>query len=262
MNKFLTTTAIVLAAGSAHAGTGEAHSADPSPLSVEIATSIAKGADGNFGATTSFGIDLTAGVAGTGVELSIDDSGDITVDEWALGAEVGGMNITFGDQGQVFVEGENGTTLEAPTMTESLAVTAGPMAVAIGFTDVKTDAMDISNVQGMYAMGFGGLNLQASGDYNINSENWLVGTRVETEVKGFGVGGVMTYGSANETFAFEADATAFGVTGYLNGDADEIAQNAGASYEMMLGEMGIDTSVNYNIDSGNVTPSLELSFNF
>lgn len=266
MNKFLTTTALVLAAGSAHAGTGEAHAAAPSPLSGEIKTVIAKGADGNFGATTSVGIDITAGVAGTGVELSIDDSGDITVDEWALGAEVGGMAVTFGDQGQVFVEGENGTTLAAPAMTESIAVVTGPVAVAIGFTDVKADVTDISNVQGMYAMGTDvaglGLGMQVSGDYNINSEEWLVGGRVETAVSNFGLGGVMTYGSAAETVAFEADVTAYGLTGYLNGDADDMAQNIGTSYDMTVGAMTVDSGVNYNIDSGDVTPAVELSFNF
>lgn len=263
MNKFLTVTAFVLAAGSAHAGTGEEHT---SPLSGEIKTVIAKGDDGKFGATTSVGIDLTAGVAGTGVELSIDDAGEVTVDKWALGAEVGGMAVTFGDQGQVFVEGENGATLAAPTMAESLAVAVGPVAVALGFTDVKSDVTDISNVQGMYAMGVTAgafdLGVQASGDYDLNSEEWLVGGRVETAVSNFGLGGVMTYGSAAETIAFEADVTAYGLTGYLNGDADDMAQNVGASYDMVFGDMAVDSGVNYNIDSGDVTPSVELSFNF
>lgn len=260
MNKFLTTTALVLAAGSAHAGTGEAQ------LSGEIETAIAKGDDGKFGATTTFGIDLTTGVAGTGVSLNVDDAGDITVDEWALGAEVAGASITFGDQGSVFIEGETTATLAAPTMTESLAVGYGPVAVAVGFSDVKTDVTDISNVQGMYAMNtsVAGLDLgvATSGDYNINSEEWLVGGRVDTAINGFGVGGAMTYGSADETFAFEADATVFGLTGYLNGDADDMSQNVGGSYEVFVGELTVDTGVNYNIDSGDLAPSVGLGFNF
>lgn len=266
MNKFLTTTALVLAAGSAHAGTGEAHAAAPSPLSGEIETTIAKGDDGKFGATTTFGIDLTAGVAGTGVSLVVDDAGDITVDEWALGAEVAGASVTFGDQGSVFVEGEDGATLAAPTMTESLAVGYGPAAVAVGFSDVKADVTDISNVQGMYALNtnVGGLDMgvATSGDYNFNTEEWLVGGRVDTAINGFGIGGAMTYGSADEKIAFEADATAFGITGYLNGDADDLAQNVGGSYEVLVGELTVDTGVNYNIDSGELAPSAGLSFNF
>jgi hypothetical protein len=265
MNKFLTTTAFVLVAGSAHAGVGEAHT-KPSPLSGDITTSITKGADGNFGATTTFGIDLTAGVVGTGVELAIDGDGNVAVDEWALGADIAGAQVTFGDQGSVFIEGENGATLATPAITESLAVAYGPAAVAVGFSDVTSDVTDISNVQGLFAMGtnVGGLELglQTSGDYNLNSEEWLVGGRVETAVGGYAVGGAATYGSADEKIAFEADATVFGITGYLNGDADDLAQNVGGSYAMAVGDLGIDSGVNYNVDSGEVTPSVEIGFNF
>ena len=62
-------------------------------------------------------------------------------------------------------------TLAAPAMTESVKVSVGDAAVAVGFTNWTTDVTDISNIQGSYAIGeVAGLNVTASGDYNLDSE--------------------------------------------------------------------------------------------
>lgn len=259
MHKILTTTALVMVAGAASAQ----DAAPTGPvITGEIETVIAKTAAGDFGATTSFGLDVMAGPVGTGMEFAVNDEGTVGLDAWAIGTQVGDMGISFGDQGNIFVEGENGETLEDPAMAESIAVSYGPAAVALGFAAIGTDVTDVENVQGMYFTSLGALDLTTSGDYNFDTKDYVVGSRVATEFKGYGLGGTMTYGSASENIAFEADATAFGVTAYFNGDQDDMAQNVGGSYAMGLGDMTAETALNYNIDSEELKPSITVGFAF
>lgn len=256
MSKLLTTTALVMF-------TGTAMAAD---LSGEITVDIEENAAGDWGATTSFDLGISAGDIATGaMSFVVDSEGDVALDEYAIGTPVAGAFISFGDQGNAWIDSEDGSTLADPAMEESIMVSAHGATMAIGWTDIEADATEISNVQGLYGMtiGAGAAHVTTAGDYNFNSEEWTIGGRADTFLsEDIGAGAAMTYGSADETIGYEADATAYGVTAYLNGDQDDMAQNVGGSYTYNLNGIKLGAGVNYNIDSEETTPSASVAFAF
>jgi hypothetical protein len=209
-------------------------------------------------------VDVTGGAGAVALGFTATDGGDLNLDTWTVGTAVSGVGLAFGNDNSVFVEGEDGATLLAPAMTESVKVTVGDAAVAVGFTDWTADITDVSNIQGAYTIGTTIANITASGDYNVNSEEWAVGGRATTEglISNVALGGTVTYGSEAEVFAFEADATVMGITGYLNGDQNDTLQNVGGSYSYNIGAANLEGGVNYNIDSEEFAPSVSLSFAF
>ena len=59
--------------------------------------------------------------------------------------------MTLGDQDGVFVEATSDFSAVAePTIDESVTLSYGPAAVAVGFTDITTDVTEVSNVQLAY----------------------------------------------------------------------------------------------------------------
>jgi len=263
MNKFLTTTAIVFAGSAAFAE--ETAVLPYVGISGEIETVIAETDGDKYGATTSLDLDIEAmhGIAFGTMDFAIDSgSNAITLDEYSVGTNVGMASVSFGRQGNIFVEGETGATLLDPELGTSVIVGAYGASVGLGFTDVTADVTDIENVQGAYSLGVDVFDITMSGDYNLNSEDWVLGGRAATYLDVATIGVTSTYGSATETFAFEADATAYGITGYLAGDADDMAQNIGGSYEMNFGGMALESGVDYNLDSEEIVPSFAASFAF
>ena len=266
MNKFLTTAAIVFAGSAAFAEeTSETPYVPYIAISGEIKTVIAETPENNYGATTSLDLDVAAvnGLAFGSMEFGIDTgSNAITLDEYSVGTTVGAASISFGRQGNVFVEGETGTTLLDPALGTSIIANAYGATVGLGFTDVTADVTDIENIQGAYSVDANAIGLEASVDYNFNSEDWVLGGRATTDLSIASVGLTGTYGSAAEKAAFEADATVFGVTAYLAGDADDIAQNIGGSYEYVFGGMSLESGVDYNLNSEEIVPTISASFAF
>lgn len=260
MSKFLSTTALVMAAGTAVA--------DQAPytgplVTGEIETVISENAAGDYGAVTSFGVDVLAGPVGTGLEFAVDSAtNNLVLDAWAIGTDVAGATVSFGDQGNIFVEGENGATLEDPAMNESLAVAYGSAAVAVGFGDITADVTDIENIQGAYAHNLSTVGLVASGDYNLDSEEWVLGGRATADMGGYGIGSTVTYGSASEVFAFEADAMIAGITAYVNGDETDLTQNVGGSYAFNVGDLNTETALNYDINGEAFEPTVTVGFAF
>lgn len=255
MSKLLTTTALVLVAGSAMAA----------DMGAEITVDIEENAAGDWGATTSFDLGLSAAAGAARMDFVVDADGDVALDEYAIGTSIAGATLSFGDQGNAWIDSEDGATLEDPAMEESFMVSAQGATMAFGWTDIGADVTDLSNVQGKYGMTLmeGMAHVEAAGDYNFNSEDWTVGGRADVFVnENIAAGTALTYGSANETIGFEGDVTAYGITAYLNGDADEIAQNVGGSYTYNLGGIELGAGVNYNIDSEEMTPSASVSFAF
>lgn len=256
MFKLLTaTTALVMAGGAGFAA----------DLTGEIEVKIEENAAGNYGATTSLDLGMSSlnGMAYGWVDLK-EDGGNITLDEYQIGTTVAGAKVSFGDQGNVWIASEDGATLADPAMAESIQVAAYGATVGIGFTDIGADVTDIENVQGRYELGLGtAVSVTAAGDYNLNSEDWAFGGRADAWVNdNISVGSAFTYGSANETVAFESDVTAFGITAYLNGDQDDMAQNVGGSYAYAWNGMDLGAGVNYNIDSADVEPNVTVGFAF
>lgn len=256
MYKFLVATTALVAAAS----TAQAESA----LVGEIETVVAETASGDWGATTSFDLGVSAenGLAYGSMDFVVDSENDLTLDEYQVGTYVGGIGLSFGKQGNIWIDSESGATLLDPTMNESVQATVGNSSVGVGFTDLSADVTDIENVQGSYTYNISNVNLTAAGDYNLNSEEWASGSRMDIFYGEAAVGAAITYGSATETFAYEADAAVMGVVGYINGDTDDMMQNIGGSYAMNYSNINLEAGVNYNIANEKVEPKLTLGFAF
>ena len=263
MNKLLTTTALVLAAGAAF---GQ-EAIPPVTIGGEIETVIKEtGTDDKWGATTSFALDLDVNVAPASgsLEFVTDADNDVTLDEWSMGTAVAGVGLSFGKQGNVWIDTESGATIEEPTMAESVQVTVAGATVGVGLTDLTADVTDVANIQGSYTINANIFNVTTAGDYNLDSEEWVAAGRVETGdmLNGVTLGGAMSYGSASESIGFEVDATALGITGYLAGDQDEMAEHVGAKYTYDLSGVSLEGAVDYDIENETTTPQLTVSFNF
>lgn len=264
MNKLMTTTAVaVLFTSTAYA---EEAPVAAGLVSGSIETVIAETANDKYGATTSFEVDVNApsGVATGGLTFKATPSTSVAIDEWHIGTTVGAATLSFGDQGNIWFDTESGATIEEPTMAkESLQVSAMGATVALGFDDIGADVTDLENVQFSYGMNLSILDVTTAADYNIDSKEWVVGGRADTAgmLEGVRLGGAVSYGTLSEKTSYEADATVMGITGYLNGDTDDLAQNVGGSYTMGT-ELTVEGAVNYNLDTEVFAPSVTLAFNF
>lgn len=263
MRKVFTTMAAILVAGAAYA---EAPAVSGPVMSGEVELKFTQNATTDkWGG--AMGLDLgidASGLASIDLDLSAQDGGAVTLDNWTVGTDVNGIGVAVGDDNGVFVGAEGEQTIAAPAMTESVKVSVGDAAVAVGFTDWSTDVTDISNIQGSYAIGeVAGLNVTASGDYNLDSENILLGGAFSGLTAGpLGLGGTVTYDVDGEEWGFESVATMGAITAYANGDDEDLLQNIGGDYDYNLGGATLSTGMVYNLDSEEFTPSASVSFNF
>lgn len=263
MSKFLLTTALTVFAGASFAQ--EVAPEAPIDMTGKISTVIAENAAGNWGATSSFdlGVNGTSAPAFGRLSFVVDNTDNkLTLDEYAVGTDLGVASVSFGDQDNIWIGTEKGSTIEEVEMDESIQVSALGVTAAIGLN--TDDLTDIRNLQVGYGLPLGIANVEAVGDYNMNSEAWIVAGRADTAgmIDGVRIGGAMSYGSVSETFGFEADATVLGVTGYLAGDQNDMTKDIGASVETNFAGMNIDSGINYNFDTEKYSPSVELSFSF
>lgn len=219
---------------------------------------------GDYGATTTIEAGVEAGLTFGSLSFESVDADSFDLDEWQIGAYIGRAAISFGDQDGVFVESwSDYSDILEPAMTESLQVSVGDIAVAVGFNDVASDISDISNIQGAYTLGLNGLDLTTSADYNFDSEEWAVGSRVEgIQLASVDLGATMSYGSDSEDLAYEVDGTVRGITGYLNGNSDDMLRNIGVGYERGFGAMTLSSDVNYDTDAEDLAPRITATFNF
>jgi len=261
-NTFIASIAATLISSAAFAE-GTMPTAGP-VLSGEVSLDFAETANDKFGGTMGVDLDINAGsLATVALGFSAVDGGSATLNNWTVGTQVGALGVAFGDDNGVMPGAEGEQTLAAPAMTESLAVTTGAVTVALGFTDWTTDITDISNVQGAYTLGVAGLDVTAAADYNLDSENTVLGAGVDGLDLGLAsVGGAMTYDVDAEVFGYEGVATAMGITAYLNGDDTDLLQNIGGEYETAVGGATFTAGANYNVDTEDFTPTAGLSFNF
>ena len=225
----------------------------------EVSLDFAETASGDWGGTLGVDVDVTAAAGGVALGFEAAEGGDLTLDTWTVDTELSGLGVAVGNDNGVFVGAEGEQTLAAPAMTESIKVTVGDAAVAMGFTDWNSDITDISNIQGSYAIG----NVTVAGDYNMDSEAMVLGAEHAGIALGAAnVGGAMTYDLDAEKFAFEGVAKTGGITAYLNGDQDDALQNIGGEYAWTLGAADVTAGAAYNFDSEELTPTVGLSFSF
>ena len=238
----------------------------PVTFSVEVDVTENQTTD-KYEATTTLGMDFASDstAAFGGFNFDSVDGGNLTLDEYYIGTTVGEVTLSYGDQGGVMptaIADAGFDALSDPNaaMTESLQASAYGLDFALGLTDVTTDVTDVANVQAAYTMSLPVLDVTAAVDYNNTTEKYIWGGRVATDLAGAGVGTTATY--AAEVFAFEADVTVMGVTAYMNGDENDATQNVGAAYTKGFDGLTLTADANYNFDAEEVTPSLNLSFNF
>lgn len=238
-----------------------------------IELEIAENDAGDYAAITT----IDAGIVTNGFtfgEIGVEsiDGDAFELNKWYFGAAVGQVAVSFGDHGDAFGDNDDGIFVESysdysnifePTVEEALIVTTGPVGLAVGFTDISTDITDLSNVQAAYTSDFDFAKIATSADYNVDSEDYAVAARVSGfDVWSVELGSTVSYGSATDTFAYEADGTAMGVTAYINGDQDDMMQNIGAGYERGFGSIALASDLNYNIDDEELSPTVTVTFSF
>ena len=255
MRKVFTILAATMIAGAAHAQT----------ISGEVSLDVAETAAGDYGVTTGFDLGVNAaGLATVDLDFSATDGGAVTLDNWTVGTEVGGVGIAIGDDNGLFPGAEGEQTLAAPAMAESVKLSFGDAAVAVGFTDWTADVTDVSNVQGAYTLGVAGLSVTAAADYNMDSKNTVLGAGVGgLDLGGVAsLGGAVTYDVDAELFAYEGVANVSGLTAYVNGDDTDAFQNVGGSYEYKLGGATLSAGANYDVNASEFAPTAGISFAF
>tara|TARA_B110000908_G_scaffold161129_1_gene205107 strand:- start:753 stop:1553 length:801 start_codon:yes stop_codon:yes gene_type:complete len=245
----------------------EAAAAD---LTGSIELDVAENAAGKTAATKTFGMGVTGvGLGFAGIELDADANNNVIIDEWHVGFATPGLgDLSLGKQGNVWLGVTSAAaynTTADPAMAESIKlITPIGVTLAMGMQDIGTDLTDLTNIQGTYGMELGAVSLLGALDYNTDTKKYVVGSRVGTEIAGYGTGVAMTY--ASSAWAYEADATAMGITAYLNGAQDNTFQNVGGKWEKAVGgdtsDVTLGTAMNYDLDAKTLSPSASLSFAF
>ena len=262
-NVFITTVAALAMTTAAFAEDAPAPVTGP-VLTGEVSLDFAETTNNKYGGT--FGLDLgvdVQGLATVDLDFEVDEAGNGSLADWTVGTTVGVATVAFGTDNSVMPGAEGEQTLAAPAMTESLAVSVGSATVAVGFTDWNADITDVSNIQGAYTLDVAGLAVTAAGDYNLDTENTVLGAGVGGLDLGLAsLGGAMTYDVDAEVFGFEAVANAYGVTAYLNGDDTDALQNIGGEYEMDVNGATFTAGANYNVDTKDFAPTAGIAFNF
>lgn len=264
MRKVFTILAATMFAGAAFA---QETSTGPQ-ISGDVNVEITENAAGDYIATTTLGVGISAeGLAFGSATVESVDGATFELDEWNIGTHVGAATLSFGKQGSLFVENDfeivGGDTLAFPADDhESLMVSMGDAAVMVGLTDVTTDVTEVENIQGSYTFNIQDSAITAVGDYNMDSEDWTLGGKAGLQFGEVALGGLVTYGSANEVFAYEASAGYGIATAFVNGDQDDAFQNIGAGVNTTLGGLNVYAEGAYNIDAEDTTVGMGVTFNF
>ena len=223
---------------------------------------------GKTAGTMGIELDFDAGdVATVDLDFKATDGNALTLDTWTVGTTLGAFNLAFGDDNNLMPEtGANASadgTLAKPAMTESLALSFGNASVAVGLTDWTTDISEVSNLQGAYTVDAGIANVTASADYNRASENTVLGAEVAGLDLGMvTAGGMATYDTDAEDWAFEGSVATGGLEAYINGSDDNKLQHVGGEYTMDVAGAELSAGIDYDTDAKDWTPTAGLSFNF
>ena len=266
-NVFITTVAAMAISTAAFAEDTVAPVAAP-VISGEVSLDFAETTNNNYGGTFNLDLGINAGdIATVDLDFEVDEDGNGSLADWTVGTTVGALGVAVGTDNGVMPETTANVaadgTLAAPAMTESLAVTTGAATVALGFTDWNSDITDISNVQGAYTLNVANLAVTAAADYNLDTENTVLGAGISGLDLGIAaIGTAMTYDVDAESFGFENVVTRGGLTAYLNGDDTDLLQNIGGEYKMDVAGATFAAGANYDVDAEDLTPTASLSFNF
>lgn len=249
MRKFLTTATALLCANVAMAD-----------VTGSVDLDVAENASGKYAATPTIKLGFGSAIGDVSVDLK-EVGGNITLDRYSVGTQVGAVGVSFGDQADVFdlgagLEVVGGTTLANPAESnENVQLSFGGVVAMVGFTDVTTDVTEVTNFQVATVIDAGIANVTSVIDYNKSSEDFTYG--LSTTVSDIDL--AVTYA---DDFAYELGYNLLGVDTFLNGDADDMAQNVGAGYTTVLNGADVYAEVGYNLDTKEATPAIGLSFSF
>ena len=267
-NVFMTAAAVVALSTAAFAE--EAAVAPATAISGSIGVELSENASGDYVATTTIGAGIDAtGLAFGGVSVEAVDGATFELDQWYIGTHIGSATLSFGKQGDLMVENDfeivGGDTLaDVADDHESLQVSVGAASVMVGLTDITADVTEVENVQGAYTLTFGAADVTAVGDYNLNSEEWVLGGKAAMNLTDdIAIGGLLTYASATEAFGYEASAGYGIATAFVNGDDSDMFQNigAGVSYDVQ-GNLNVYAEGAYNLDAEDTTFGAGIAFKF
>jgi hypothetical protein len=243
----------------------------------EVGAEVTKNAAGDYVATPTIELSFGAKTEGAtffgGIGVEADDTDNITVDTWYVGANFGATALSFGDQEDLFdfggLEVVGGETLANPADDhESLIVRHGEFAGLVGFTDISADIGEVENVQLAYAKDYGTVNIAAAVDYNLNTEAYIVAVSADSNVtEVVNLGATLTYDDAASLLAYETVGTYefnsdLAVSGFVNGDETDMAQNVGAGVVYTKDSLKAFAEVSYNLDTDEVAPAVGVSFSF
>ena len=266
MKLLLTTVAAIAFAGAAFAA----------DFGGTVGAEVTKNVAGDFVATPtvelSFGHKAKGATAFGAVGVEADGS-DLTVDSWHVGVAFGGTSVSFGDQGDLFgfggLEVVGGDTLADPADDhESVIVGHGAVDVLVGLTDISANVGEIENVQVAYSKELGIVKVTSAVDYNLDTEAYILALAVDASVsEDISASATATYDDAASLVAYEAVGTysaldVLAVSAFINGDADDMAQNIGAGVVYTKESLSAFAEVGYNLDTEAATPAIGVSFNF
>jgi len=265
-------TAGLLALSSATLANAEATAELPTAAPImtgAVNLDFAETAAGKTAGTMGIELDFDAGdIATVDLDFKATDGSALTLDTWTVGTSVAGLGLAFGDNNNLMPEtGANASkdgTLAKPAMTESLQVTMGGASVALGLTDWTTDVTGVSNLQGSYTIDAGLADVTASVDHNRATKNEVFGGAITGLDLGLATaGGMMTYDTDAEHFAYEGTLASNGITAYVNGDEDNSLQHIGGEYVYnMASGIQLSAGVDYDTDAEDWAPMAGMSFSF
>ena len=223
---------------------------------------------GKTAGTMGIELDIDAGdVATVDLDFKATDGNALTLDTWTVGTTIGAVGLAFGDDNGLLPETGVNTaadgTLAKPAMTESLALSFGNASVAVGLSSWTTDVSEVSNLQGAYTVDAGIVDVTASADYNRTTENTVLGAEIAGLDLGVATaGGMATYDTDAEDWAFEGSIATGGLEAYINGSDTNKLQHVGGEYTMNVAGAELSAGVDYDTDAKDWTPTAGLSFNF
>ena len=223
---------------------------------------------GKTAGTMGIELDVDAGsLATVDLDFKATDGSSLTLDTWTVGTTVAGVGLAFGDDNGLLPEtGANASadgTLAKPAMTESLALSFGNASVAVGLTDWTTDVTEVSNLQGAYTVDAGIVDVTASADYNRTTENTVLGAEIAGLDLGVATaGGMATYDTDAEDWAFEGSIATGGLEAYINGSDDNKLQHIGGEYTLNYAGAELSAGIDYDTDAKDWSPMAGISFNF
>ena len=229
---------------------------------------FAETAAGKTAGVMGIELDIDApGVAIVDLDFKATDGNALTLDTWTVGTTIGAVGLAFGDDNGLLPETGVNTaadgTLAKPAMTESLALSFGNASVAVGLTDWTTDVTEVSNLQGAYTVDAGIVDVTASADYNRTSENTVIGGEVSgLDLGMMTAGGMVTYDTDAEDWAFEGSVATGGLEAYINGSDDNRLQHIGGEYVINYAGAELSAGVDYDTDAKDWKPTAGISFNF